>query len=577
MKSMKGVIQSVLVWARGHKKQLLYGLAGCIGVIIIAQLFYPNSRLVPFAMIDGQRMSSWTKDDAAKRLDRLYADDTIAIQLGNDTRAIQKVTLSKIGTSVKNRERVNNLDYPWYLRLVPGSILWVNAVQRPTAPEYSSNNATLTKYITERFGEGCRIEPTNATLTFKDDTLSVVPAINGGTCKRDEVEKKLRQFRASLTQKDVIAVPVQMIKPAIEDKAAGTFKDLIESQVKNGISLDVAGKAQVVPRSDVLSWAVFKNDGALDITFDTAKASEYLNKTVTPKVAKPTGVSKVTTHDFIETSRVNGATGQTLDIVGTLAGIREYVLKKAATPSAIITSLPPRVEYTRTYSPTDAGLSALIKHYAEDHPGIFGISFIELSGKNRRAEYQQDKIFTTASTYKLFVAYSTLKRVEEGKWQWSDQIQGGRNLDRCFDDMIVKSDNACAEAMLQKIGFREITSEIQALGMRNSTFLKGDSPQTTAGDLSNFLAILNANQMLTQQSSRDRLIGAMKRNVYRQGIPAGASGQVADKVGFLNSLFHDAAIVYSPSGTYVLTIMSDGSNWATIADLTRKIETLRTQ
>jgi len=67
----------------------------------------------------------------------------------------------------------------------------------------------------------------------------------------------------------------------------------------------------------------------------------------------------------------------------------------------------------------------------------------------------------------------------------------------------------------------------------------------------------------------------MKRNVYRQGIPAGTSATVADKVGFLNALVHDAAIVYSSKGTYVLTIMTDGSSWANVAELTRKIEALR--
>ena len=50
---------------------------------------------------------------------------------------------------------------------------------------------------------------------------------------------------------------------------------------------------------------------------------------------------------------------------------------------------------------------------------------------------------------------------------------------------------------------------------------------------------------------------------------------MADKVGFLDGLLHDAAIVYSPSGTYVLVIMTDGSSWAEIAALTRKIEELR--
>ena len=58
-------------------------------------------------------------------------------------------------------------------------------------------------------------------------------------------------------------------------------------------------------------------------------------------------------------------------------------------------------------------------------------------------------------------------------------------------------------------------------------------------------------------------------------MPAGASGSVADKVGFLNGLLHDAAIVYSPKGDYALTVMSDGSSWANIAEITRKIEALR--
>jgi hypothetical protein len=34
--------------------------------------------------------------------------------------------------------------------------------------------------------------------------------------------------------------------------------------------------------------------------------------------------------------------------------------------------------------------------------------------------------------------------------------------------------------------------------------------------------------------------------------------------------------VYSPSGTYVLSVMTDGSSWGTIAELTRQIESWRT-
>ena len=141
--------------------------------------------------------------------------------------------------------------------------------------------------------------------------------------------------------------------------------------------------------------------------------------------------------------------------------------------------------------------------------------------------------------------------------------------------MIVKSDNACGEAMLSKIGYGTLTKEIQAIGLSKSSFMHS-FPETTAGDLTTFVGALQSGQLLNP-SSTNTLLSAMKRNVYRQGIPAGASGQTADKVGFLDAFLHDASIVYSPRGTYALSIMTEGSSWATIADLTRQIEKLRAQ
>lgn len=575
---MQKLFHKGLTWVRAHKKQLGWASLAVLAGVVLVQIFYPGDKLLPFTKVDGQFLGGLTKADAALRLDAAYAKDTISLRLNDGDRVIHTDKLSDMGIVVKSQASVDSLKYPWYLRIVPSSVLWAGLLQQPAEPAYETDKKKLDAYITQRFGKDCRVEPTNATLEYKSNELKVVPAKDGGTCQRQQMEKTLEGVRISLLQNDSAVVPVKPIKPVISDDTAKKFKTELSARLKNGVAVKAGNETQTIPKNDVLSWLIFKNDtDQLDIMFDEAKAAPYFTQNVTPKVAKPAGVSKVTTHDFVETSRINGPNGQTLNLSGTLGELRNYLLKKTDIVAAQTTVVSPKVEYTRTYSPTDAGLSALVKHYAEDHPGTFGISFIELSGKHRRAEFQQDKVFTTASTYKLFVAYSALKRVEAGSWRWSDSVQGGRNLDQCFDDMIVRSDNACAEAMLQKIGFREITSEIQALGLKNSTFLKGDSPQTTAGDLSTFLAILNSGQMLNQQTSRDKLLSALKRNIYRQGIPAGASGQVADKVGFLNGLFHDAAIVYSPSGTYVLTIMSDGSNWATIADLTRKIEALRAQ
>ena len=83
-------------------------------------------------------------------------------------------------------------------------------------------------------------------------------------------------------------------------------------------------------------------------------------------------------------------------------------------------TVPAKVEYDRNYSSTEDGLNALLKHYAEDHPGTYGISFLEIDGKKRNASYNSNKQFVTASTYKLFVGYSVLRREQLAGWRWED-------------------------------------------------------------------------------------------------------------------------------------------------------------
>lgn len=567
------------VWTQRHKKQLLFALGGLLILVTISQLVYPGSRLLPFTSLDNVALGGWQKKDATIELDKRYMTTKIDVYFGEAEVAYRSPKPADIKLQVHNQARIDQMNYPWYLRLLPGSILWAHSVIKPAQePQYGYNAAAIKSYVDRELGASCSVQPKNASFKANANKLEVVKSHDGGTCEVSTVIAKLSSVKLTITDKSRVKIPVKVIRPVITNQAATELVKRLSSKLSSGVPITTGSTAVTVPATELFSWLnAGEQDGKLTYAFNSDRSGTYLNQQVAPKVTVKPGVSKVTTHDFVETARQDGNPGQTLDIIGTLEQLKEYTEATRKTVSAVTKPVAPTVEFTRSYSPTDTGLSALLKNYAESHPGTYGISLIELSDKRRRAAFQDDKSFTTASTYKLFVAYSTLKRVEEGAWQWSDQIQGGRNLEKCFDDMIVRSDNACAEAMLQKITYKSATSEIQALGLKNTTFLKGNTPLTTAGDLSLFNAMLQSGQILSQQASRDRLLGAMKRNIYRQGIPAGTSSQVADKVGFLEGLFHDAAIVYSPSGPYVLTIMSDGSNWATIADLTRQIESLRNQ
>lgn len=561
-----------------RRKYVLIGAGGLTCCILIAQLLYPSNLLLPWQQIDGRKVGMQQKSEVTRRLDTEYARSTASLYFGATKKPHYTPKLEDFGLTVSNARRLDRSAYPWYLRVVPTSILWAHSIVKVPAPEYYQDVKKLDTYLKGKFGESCVVAPINATAKISGDTIAVVKEEPGGTCEYATVKKALRDIQPELQQATQVRIAIKPIAAKLTSDKVKPVVDTMTTQLARPLQLLYDDTTEPIDAKTIRSWLTFTStDERFDVGFDMAKASAYLQGKLGKVLERPAGVSKVATHDFVEISRIDGQTGRKLDTDKTLANLKEFLLARVDSIPVGEAITPPQVHYTRSYSNTDTGLSALMKNYAESHPGVYGVSLVELDGKRRRAAFNDTQKFTTASTYKLYVAYSVLKRVESGEYKWSDQISGGRNLEKCFDDMIVKSDNACAEAFVAKISYRALTADAQTIVSGSTTFLDAESYKTTAGDLTTFMASLATGQIALNSDSQARFLGALKRNIYRQGIPAGTSGVVADKVGFLDGLLHDAAIVYSPSGTYVLSIMTDKSSWAAIAELTKAIEELRNQ
>lgn len=565
--------KQVGVWVKhihaiGWKKLALWSGAGLFALLMLVQLLYPSDRLLPFTVIDSQPVGMRTKQQATTTVNAAYSAHTLQVYMGIDTKAFSTPTLKQADITIDNTERIAAMNYPWYMRVIPTSIFWAGFKQSDTpTPTYGKG---FEKYVDATLMTQCKKAPVDATLRPVENKLVAVPAQPGGECERDDVLATLKQARPVLGGDTTVRVAQMAIAPAVGDKVAIQLADEINDRVTSGVQVMVNGAVVVVPTKDVLGWLDFaSDDGSIIAMVNVERATAYLGGTIAPKVAIKPGVSYITTVDFTETSRQNGANGQALDIAATAASFQRVIMGEQQNADAVTRVVPPTEQYTRTYSPTDAGLNALLANYAKDHSGTFGISLIELDGKKRRANYNGDTKFVTASTYKLLVAYSLLKRVDSGAKSWD-------SIAECFNKMISVSDNACAEAFLQDVGLRNITNEVNAIGLKNSNFSEDGGPFTTANDLALLLGMLQSGQNFSA-ANRDRLITAMKGNIFRRGVPSGVSGVVANKVGFLDGLLHDASIVYSPSGTYVLVVMSKGSSWETIADLAKQVDTLRAQ
>ena len=566
-------------WAARHPRRFrAYTLGTIFGLIVVVQLLYPASTLVPFSSINEVKLGGLSKTEAIKTLDEKFNASNVGVYLNNSNSAFFKASPEELGISSSNEQRVQALKYPFYLRLVPSSLFWAHIFNSDEAElEYQRSEDTLNAYIATTFGATCHLDVRNATVELKNDTIQPVEAFSGGDCDFDELRATLLAIKPTIAGVRVSMLGNEMM-PIISTKEAEALAVHVEDATAEGADIDDGDDTHFIPKEILRSWLDFGViEGKLDYWFNAERSADYLAEQIASAVKKPTGESVVTLRDFVEVGRDVGQSGIVFNQAKMLSSIKTAIEKGEKVVAVEVDTFQPTVKYKRTYSPSDSALNVLIKKYATSHPGTYGVSLRELSGERRNASYRASTQYTTASTYKLFVAYSTLLRIESGEWHWDDYVHGGRNLTECFEDMIEISDNDCAVTLLKKVTLKSITDEARAVGAVNTSFLVPFSIKSTAEDESLLLALLETGQILNQ-SSRDIWIAAMKNSVYRQGIHKGIpSAVVADKVGFLDGWLHDASIVYSPNGTYVLIIMTENASWGNIAELAGQIETLRTK
>lgn len=161
----------------------------------------------------------------------------------------------------------------------------------------------------------------------------------------------------------------------------------------------------------------------------------------------------------------------------------------------------------------------------------YSVSVVDLSNAGTLVDIDSSQVFASASTYKLFVAHSMVTAVELGEMTWDSPLNG-MTLQQCLTTMIVDSDNECPKAWLMRdngTGYDKVTQQANALGAKNTTLHYLDV-RTTSADLALILTKLYRGE-IWNDDDRDMVIGLMKRQQYRSGIPAGigGNGTVADQ------------------------------------------------
>ena len=136
--------------------------------------------------------------------------------------------------------------------------------------------------------------------------------------------------------------------------------------------------------------------------------------------------------------------------------------------------------------------------------------------------------------------------------------------------MIVSSSNLAANLLIEKVGAARITGFMQALGTNDllvrrgledkKAFALGLNNSTTARALMQILVRLAMRSVVSPGAS-DEMIAILLQQQHNEGIPARlpAVARVAHKTGWIERVYHDAAIVYPPQHSpFVVVILTSG-------------------
>lgn len=244
-----------------------------------------------------------------------------------------------------------------------------------------------------------------------------------------------------------------------------------------------------------------------------------------------------------------------------------------------------------------SGLEATLNGLVQDSldEGLDAASVIIKDGATGQViQVYPDQVFSSASLYKIFVLWKVQVEINAGRLSedsliprvvYSDESPSDEAVSEPTTDgtisvgearrlMITLSDNSAAWSLAWAVGWYNIDA---MLTRHNYTVTKLDQdiPVTTAAEVTRFFEELN-NQTLDDalsQADYAVMLDLFKDQQINSKLPAGLpDGAIfAHKTGNLDSVTHDAGILYTPDGRAVyITVMTDG-NYGAGQDLMERV------
>lgn len=231
-------------------------------------------------------------------------------------------------------------------------------------------------------------------------------------------------------------------------------------------------------------------------------------------------------------------------------------------------------------APNSPGLSTAIASSLDGTKGTYGLVIKNLSTGESYVQNEHLE-FEPGSLYKLWIMAIVFKQIEQGKLHLDDPLivdvsevndkfhipgddaemtagQVNFTIRSALEQMITISHNYAALGLTDKIGLSSVADFLKTNGFKESTVgIGGNSPQTTPTDVALFFEKLYQGK-LGSEASTQQMIELLKRDKLNDLIPKYLPDgvDVAHKIGNIEDFDHDAGIVFTSTGDYIIVAMS---------------------
>lgn len=551
-----------------HHRVLVWAIFFSTAAIIALQLLYPPDRALPLTRVASQNVGWQTHEEVASMIAESFQSTRVKLIVDN---AIQnEVSLASAGAEPNTEAMVQRvMVYPFWQRFVPFSIfLHADAVQAVDA----YYTVSVLQSTSEEQAKALSFEPMNARLAIDNGELVATAERRGSAVTAAAVYEAIIRASPRLGATTDVFVAAKRATPAETSSSLEEVRVAAESALARRVAIKADNHTFIPDNETVASWLQIgtgeNGQSILQIAEDSIFS--YFD-TIDKEAGIPAGQTNINLTNGREISREPGENGWAVDRELLKSEITSWLIDGWGQGDfvAIFKEVTPSIIYDNKYTATEEGL----RTYVADAAARMNvrIAIQQLDGGKWTASARADESTPSASTYKLFVSKWLFDQMDKGLVRWDDPMLG-TTVSTCFDRMTIASTNPCAESWLAQAGRTNFNQYIYGLGFSQGTsFTNPIATHTTANDLQKMMLGINDGTIING-AHKDRLLRSLGTHPYRYGIPTGSSGQVWDKVGFLWDYVHDTAIVKHPKGTYVMTIMTKGQSYATIANLTREIE-----